>query len=84
MSKVITTTYSGGSRFTATDGDGNRTSIAYDSGMQLDGMHAAAARALCEKMGWKGTLVGGYLLKSGKTVGRVFVSDDSHAIRLDV
>lgn len=48
-----------GSRISATDGRGNRVSIPfpYDS-TGLD-VHAAAAEALCDKMGWRGELVGG-------------------------
>jgi len=64
--KAIKTVYHGatdtrGAKIVASDGDGNRVSIAYPH--ELSGMdcHAKAAAALCAKMGWKGTLHGGGL-----------------------
>lgn len=63
--KSISTTYHGptnrrGSRIIADDGDGNRVIKGYDHALNVDGNHAAACRALVEKMGWKGRLVGGW------------------------
>lgn len=63
--KAIETTYHGptntrGARLSATDSDRNRVSISYphDAQHQADA-HLAAARALCARMGWTGTLAGG-------------------------
>ena len=64
--KAIETKYLGpsghrGSRIKATDHDGNAVTIGYPH--ELSGMacHRKAADALCEKMGWKGDLIGGGL-----------------------
>jgi len=67
--KAICTKYHGpgnvrGSRISATDEDGNRVIIGYDSAMNSDENHRQAALALCAKMGWSGTLAEG-ALKSG-------------------
>lgn len=70
--------------YTATDGDGNRATVRTESGMQLEEKHQAALRALCGKMGWSGKLIGGYVLQSGRTVSRVWLWDDSRALRLDI
>jgi hypothetical protein len=71
--KAITTKYVGptntrGARIIASDGDGNRVTVAYDYNMHNDKAHSAAARALCEKMGWHGVLIAG-----GTTTGYVYV-----------
>ena len=63
--KAILTKYHGptntrGSRITATDGDGNRVSIPYPHHESDNDKHAAAVRALMEKMRWDGQLVGGW------------------------
>jgi hypothetical protein len=50
-----------GSRIIASDEDGNRVIVRYDSALNSEPNHMAAARKLCEKMGWKGTLQGGHL-----------------------
>jgi len=75
--KTIKTKYLGpsntkGSRIVADDGDGNRMIRHYRSELNSDKNHAVAAKALCEKMGWGGTLQGGDLLKAGRTVGMVW------------
>jgi len=64
--KAIITKYHGptnfkGSRISASDEDGNRITIPYPSELDWrDGEpHRAAAQSLCEKMNWKGSLVGG-------------------------
>lgn len=68
--KAIQTKYLGptncrGSRIKATDNDGNKVTIPYPYELhQGEDMHRKAARALCDKMGWKGRLVGG-ALKNG-------------------
>lgn len=63
--KAITVTYRGpsncrGSRLVASDGDGNRVSIPYPSELSGSAPYARAATALCNKMGWKGQLIGGW------------------------
>ncbi len=52
-----------GSRYGATDNDGNR--IIHDPPMSLSGdeCHDSAAVALCHKMNWHGTLVRAWLGK---------------------
>lgn len=74
--KAITTTYYGatnshGARITARDSDGNRATIDYPQDAQGgEEAHAQAARQLCGKMGWSGTLIGG-----GTRDGYVFLFD---------
>jgi len=75
--KTIKTKYLGattykGSRIVADDGDGNRVTLPYRCEVNSDENHAKAARALCEKMGWVGTLQGGERMKAGRTVGMVW------------
>jgi len=62
--KAIKTKYLGptdykGARISATDTWGHRVIVPYDYGAARDGAHDRAALALCEKMGWHGTLVRG-------------------------
>ena len=62
--KGIVTKYLGptnykGSRIVASDCDGNRVAISYPSELTGEAVHRKAAEALCEKMGWGGTLVSG-------------------------
>lgn len=78
--KAITTKFHGstnsrGSRFSATDSDGNRVSISADYALEHDARHRKAAEALCTKMGWKGaeSLIGG-----GTKDGMVFVFGPSY------
>ena len=64
--KAIETRYLGptdhrGSRIVASDSDGNRVTIGYKSELDSDQNHKAAAVALCDKMGWKGDLAGGWV-----------------------
>jgi hypothetical protein len=64
--KAIRTKYHGpgnvrGSRISATDEDGNRVIIGYDSALNSDQNHRRAALTLCAKMGWTGTLAEGAL-----------------------
>ncbi len=69
----------------AHDGDGNRARMSsYHLSTSFDEAHKEAARALCEKMGWKGTLIGGHTLKAGRTVGMVWVFDDKMSPKLNV
>lgn len=67
--KAISTRYFGptntrGSRIKAFDSDSNSITIPYPHELSGEAVHFAAAKALCEKMGWKGLLVGG-AIKSG-------------------
>jgi hypothetical protein len=64
--KAIVTKYHGpgnvrGARFSASDEDGNKVWVSYDYSANADANHEAAARKLCEKMGWGGRLIGGGL-----------------------
>ena len=74
--KAIVTRYKGptncrGSRIIADDGDGNRIAIPYSYELSAEACHRKAAEALRDKMGWKGTLVGG-----GIRTGYAFVFVD--------
>jgi hypothetical protein len=71
--KAIRTQYFGpgnvrGSRIMATDEDGNRIYVPYESELSSDGAHDKAALALCAKMGWTGNLYRGGLKR-----GNVYV-----------
>src|SRR5208282_2036790 len=64
--KAIKTKYKGptntrGSRIIASDEDGNRVTISYPYQLSGEAVHLAAAKALCDKMGWTGDLIGGSL-----------------------
>jgi hypothetical protein len=66
--KAIITKYHGptntrGSRISASDEDGNRVSIPYPHELSGEKVHRKAADALCEKMNWKGEMVGGAMKK---------------------
>lgn len=74
--KAITTKFHGptntrGSRYSATDSDGNRVSVSADYALNADGNHDAAAIALCVKMGW--TRHG--LVRGGINGGNVYCFD---------
>lgn len=67
--KAITVKYHGptnhrGSRMIADDGDGNRITVSREYSDSMDDAYMAAALALCAKMGWHGTLVGGWAKRS--------------------
>jgi hypothetical protein len=71
--QAITTKYHGpgnvrGARISATTESGVRVSVPIDHGLDTDENHANAARALCAKLGWSGTLVSG-----GTKNGNVYV-----------
>lgn len=73
--KAITTKFHGltnvkGSRYSASDLDGNRVMLSTDFALSSEGNHDRAALALCEKMSWTGTLVRG-----GLANGNVYVFD---------
>lgn len=75
--KAIETHYLGptntkGTRIVAHDGDNNRIVVDYTATLTLTESYRAAAEALCNKMGWKGELVGG-ATKRGYTF--VFVTN---------
>jgi hypothetical protein len=57
-----------GSRYIASDSDGNRVILGADYEIRQDLNHRKAAEALRDKMGWKGELVGG-----GTKTGETFV-----------
>ncbi len=57
-----------GSRYAATDSDGNRVILSADHSLRSDMNHRRAAEALRDKMGWKGELVSG-----GTKYGETFV-----------
>ena len=71
--KSITTTYYGptntrGARIRATDNDGNSVTLPYPHELSGEECHRAAVIALCDKMGWSGTLAHG-----GHARGYVYV-----------
>ena len=62
--KAIKTTYLAptncrGARIKATDCDRNSITLHWDSSLDSDENHKAAAKALCDKMNWKGEMVMG-------------------------
>lgn len=64
--KAITTRYAGptntrGSRIIASEPDGKRLTLSYDSSLDSETNHRVAAEALRDKLGWTGSLVGGYI-----------------------
>lgn len=50
-----------GARIKASDMDGNSVTISYPHEFSGEATHAEAALALCRKLGWSGTLLGGAL-----------------------
>jgi len=63
--KTVETTYHGptdcrGSRIIATDCGDHRIVCGYNFAINMEPNHAAAAIALCKKLGWAGTLQGGH------------------------
>lgn len=83
--KAIVTKFHGpgntrGSRVSASDSDGNRVYISLDPTWSHDKSHQMAAIALCQKMGWLGTLYQGFL-KSGQ---EVFVWGPPHGTELTI
>ena len=61
MTKYLGPTDRRGSRIKATDSDGNNLVQGYDSALNSDDNHKAAAKALRDKMGWKGRMIGGWV-----------------------
>jgi len=62
--KAIQTKFHGptntkGSRYSASDGDGNRVILSANYALNPDENHKAAALALCAKMHWSQPLIGG-------------------------
>lgn len=77
--KAITTKFHGptntrGSRYSASDGNGNRVSIPADDGLNHEGNHDAAAVALCHKMKWTRF----NLVRGGLARGNVYVFDAAY------
>ena len=64
VTKYLPCSSSRGSRIVASDEDGNRISIPYPHELSGADVHAKAATALCQKMSWSGSLIGG-ATKSG-------------------
>lgn len=82
--KAIVTKYHGatnsrGSRYSASDTDGNRVSVPTDYALSSDGNHDAAAIALCRKMGW----LKHNLMRGAFKNGNVYVFDSEYN-RLEV
>lgn len=74
--KYLPATNFRGARLKASDGDGNSITVSYDYGASRDERPQVAARALCEKMKWTGTLIqggGGHF--PGNTAVFVFARD---------
>jgi hypothetical protein len=62
--KAICTKYHGptdtkGSRYSASDEDGNKVTLSANYSLDVVGNHERAAQALMDKMGWKNQLLGG-------------------------
>ena len=82
--KAIETHYIGpsntrGSRYKASDGDGNSITLHGSCALTSEGNHKRAALALLHKMEWNGKLTGGYT-----KAGMVWVfDDDSPKYRID-
>lgn len=67
--KAIQTRYVGptdtkGSRIIASEPDGKRLTLSYDSALDSEPNHRKAAEALRDKLNWSGNLAGGYLKNS--------------------
>ncbi len=81
--KAIQTRYVGptdtrGSRIIADDNEGNRAIVSYPHELSSLAAHAAAVRALCERMGWTGTYIpgplkAGYLWLDARTPDHVTI-----------
>jgi hypothetical protein len=64
--KAILTRYHGpsnvkGARISASDSDKNRVVLSWDHALDSAENHARAAKTLCEKMNWRGEMIGGGL-----------------------
>ena len=82
--KAILTRYHGpsnvrGARISASDSDKNRVSISYPHELNTDKAHALAAKTLCEKMNWRGEMIGGRLA-NGDMVWTFAISDDRFTV----
>lgn len=71
QTKHIGATNYRGARMKARSTGGGSLSMPYDSELSDDGNHAKVAKALMEKLGWKGKMVGG-----GTSKGLVWVFAD--------
>lgn len=74
--QAISTKYLGptntlGTRIKASSGSGSSVTVPYDYSLDAFANHQAAAEALCKKLKWTGTLVGG-----GTADGYCFVFRD--------
>lgn len=52
-----------GSRYSASDSDGNQVYVEVDDALSMADSQERAVHALCEKMAWTGTLIAGSLGK---------------------
>lgn len=81
--KAIHTKYTGptntrGSRIIATAEGGHRVVIGYDHALNSEGCHGKAAKALAEKAGWTGQMIGGGMADNSM----VWVFDDKYSPRV--
>lgn len=77
--KAIMTRFHGptdtkGSRYSASDADGNRVMVQTDFSVNSEGNHDRAAIALCNKMNWKPRK----LVRGGWKHGNCYVFDGEH------
>jgi hypothetical protein len=68
--QIITTRYHGptdhhGARITATSESGLRATVGYPHELDGEKCHRVAVLALCERLGWEGTLIAGALRHGG-------------------
>jgi hypothetical protein len=70
--KYIPATNTRGAKVRATDDD-NSVTLAWSGCDRDEDNHQMAARALCEKLDWHGTLQRGSLSRGGRMAGDVFV-----------
>lgn len=74
QTKYLPATNTKGSRIRAFDSDGNSVTVSHYHDASRDDAHRRAARALCEKMDWRGRLIGGHIKD-----GMAFVWDEDRA-----
>lgn len=75
ITKYHAQTNTRGARISAQTESGVKVSIPYPHDLNHDDRHECAVRALCDKMGWTGTLVSGGLAKGNHVY--VFVPEES-------
>ena len=70
--KYLSPTNTKGARIKATTSEGKSLTACFDYGVNEEKRHMDAAKLLCEKLGWTGTMQGG-----STATGKVFVFVDS-------